>query len=91
MICSTAYVKCTPEHLSRQFYSNLKMNFRQYLNTLRIRFSRSLLKYTSESVSDIGCCSDFNSDAQFSKTFSNITDITPSKYRAEHANKENTD
>lgn len=85
-----AYVKCSPEHLSRQFNANLKMNFRQYLNTTRIRFSKSLLKYTSESVSDIGYYSGFNSDAQFSKTFSSITGVTPSKYRAEHYNKEST-
>jgi len=64
--------------LLRQKYS---MNFKQYLNDVRISESKKLLVETDRSVAEIAFAVGYNSIPHFNRVFRQHTSVTPTEYR----------
>ena len=60
----------------------------QYLNQTRLKRAQHLLKNTNYSISDIASSTGFSSQSYFTQIFRKNFNMTPVKYRQEHANKE---
>ncbi len=69
---------------SRIFKSVVGINFRQYLNDLRIEYAQELLLTTEFSVSEISKKSGFSSASYFISTFRKAEDITPNAFRLQN-------
>ena len=57
----------------------------QYLNQTRLKRAQHLLKNTNYSISDIASSTGFSSQAYFTQIFRKNFNMTPVKYRQEHA------
>lgn len=70
-------------HLSHIFSQQLHINFRQYINTLRIDRARSLLRNPSYSISQIAYQCGYSNQRTFHRAFLTQCGMTPSEYRSE--------
>lgn len=68
-------------HLSHVFSQQLKINFRQYINTLRINHACTLLQNASYSISEISYMCGYENPRTFHRAFLSICQTTPKKYR----------
>ncbi len=68
-------------HLSHLFCNKLKINFRQYINILRINEAKALLGQSELTVTEIAVDLGFGSLRNFDKAFSDIVGSTPHKFR----------
>lgn len=68
-------------HLSHIFSQQLKINFRQYINTLRINRACSLLQNPAYSISEIAYMCGYENPRTFHRAFLSICATTPNKYR----------
>ncbi|MBR3929553.1 MAG: helix-turn-helix transcriptional regulator [Clostridia bacterium] len=68
-------------HLSHIFSQQLKINFRQYINTLRINHACTLLQNASYSISEISYMCGYENPRTFHRAFLSICQTTPNKYR----------
>ena len=57
------------------------LNFRQYINTIRIKEAERLFKTTSLSVTEIGYEVGYSSATQFNRVFREIKGIAPSEFK----------
>lgn len=71
----------TPCHLSRSFKKTTGFTFIEYLNSVRIKESRKLLKETRKSVMKIAEITGFESQTHFGRVFKQMTGLSPTKYR----------
>ena len=69
-------------HLSHIFSQQLKINFRQYINTLRIDKARILLQNPAYSISEISDMCGYENPRTFHRAFLSICETTPNKYRS---------
>ena len=69
-------------HLSRLFSNYLKVNFRKYINTLRIDEACTLLRTTGTTVTDICYACGFNNPRTFHRAFMEEKGMQPKDYRA---------
>ncbi len=69
-------------HLSHIFSQQLHINFRQYINTLRIDRAKTLLHDPSNSISQIAYLCGYGNQRTFHRAFLTQCSITPSQYRA---------
>lgn len=67
---------------SRMLKSILGINFRKYLNDMRIEHAKKLLMTTKQSVNDIAEMSGFTSSSYFISIFKSTEKVTPNKFRA---------
>jgi len=74
-------VNLNPSYFSRLFSDEVGTSFTNYLNTLRIEYSKDLIAYTDESIQDIAYKVGYNSAYYFIKKFKRVTSMTPTKYR----------
>lgn len=65
----------------RLFKSNLGTTPHQYVNSLRIKLAKYLLKNISMHITDIASATGFQSHYAFSRVFKSIEGCTPSEYR----------
>lgn len=72
------------EHTSRLFSQSLGISFKKYLTKIRLNYSKSLLRHTNETISDIAYYSGFNSASQYSRVFLKEYSISPNEYRKTH-------
>ena len=70
-------------HLSHIFSQQLKVNFREYINALRIDRACSLLYDSSLSISQIAYLSGFGNPRTFHRAFLARCQTSPNKYRAD--------
>lgn len=68
-------------HLSHIFSQQLKINFRQYINTLRITHACTLLQNASYSISEVSYMCGYENPRTFHRAFLSICQTTPNKYR----------
>lgn len=68
-------------YISNLFSSRLQMNFRQYLNRIRLDYACQLIRDSKAPLTDIWAEAGFNSQRSFNRTFSEITGMTPRQYR----------
>ena len=72
-----------PEYLISLFINRIhQMNFRDYINTLRIQEARQKLKNNKgDTILDIAYACGFNSKSTFNSAFKKITGQTPSQFK----------
>lgn len=75
---ATGYSK---EHFSKKFKEIIGVGFHSYLNSYRVKISKSLLSHTNFSVTQISYMTGFNDCKSFCRVFKKITNYTPSEYR----------
>ena len=71
-------------HLSHIFSQQLHINFRQYINTLRIDRARTLLHDPSYSISQVAYQCGYGNQRTFHRAFLAQCGMTPSQFRAEN-------
>jgi len=68
--------------LNRRFIKATGIQPLEYLNSLRIKVAKDLLKNTNLSITEVALNSGFYDLGYFSKTFKEKTQLTPSKFKA---------
>ena len=71
-------------HLSHIFSQQLHINFRQYINTLRIDRARTLLRNPSYSISQVAYQCGYGNQRTFHRAFLSQCGMPPSQLRAEN-------
>jgi AraC-like DNA-binding protein len=74
----------SPAHFSRTFRQTFGETPHRYLQRRRVERAMALLVQTEVSVTDICFDVGFNSLGTFSRTFTDVVGMSPSKFRAGH-------
>jgi len=69
-------------HLSHIFSQQLHINFRQYINTLRIDRAQTLLRNPSNAISQIAYQCGYGNQRTFHRAFLSQCGMTPNRFRA---------
>ena len=75
------HVGYSPAYFSRIFKEDMGMTFKEYLNKLRIEKSKNLLISGNLPIVEISAMVGFNDQSYFSRTFKQLTGVTPDRYR----------
>ncbi len=75
------YLHINESYLSKLFKKEMDTNFSDYLNSVRIKRSKELLKNSDMSILDIALYVGYDNQSYFTKVFKKMTGITPKKYR----------
>jgi len=70
-----------PNALSKVFSGVFHTNFNQFVNEMRLQYACSLLKYTTQPITDIYMNAGFNSQRTFNRAFAQYYHMTPREYR----------
>ncbi|MBQ9115452.1 MAG: AraC family transcriptional regulator [Clostridia bacterium] len=81
---AAAFIGYDYAYVSKLFKRRIGIPFKQYVNLLRIRESRLLLRSTNDSISSIKEKCGFQTLRSFDREFMRETGMTPSEYRASH-------
>lgn len=76
-------------HLSKIINTELNINFKEYINSLRVEEAKSYLvdsEFSNYTLVAIGLEAGFNSKSAFNASFKKITGKTPSEYKRQHSN-----
>lgn len=76
-------------HLSHIFSSQLRINFRRYINTLRIDYACTLLRDTTMSVTEICYACGYNNPRTFHRAFQEEHSMQPGEFREMNRNRTN--
>lgn len=68
-------------YISHLFGKKLKVNFSDYINTLRVKRACDLLSREDMSIIDISFAVGYNSTRSFNRCFKNICGISPKEYK----------
>lgn len=79
-----SYVNMNATYLSRFIKKHLGINFSEYVNTIRVEFSKEYLENEKYSIIDVALMMGFTDQAYYSKVFKKYTNMTPGKYRKNH-------
>jgi|ERR1700733_2548432 AraC family transcriptional regulator len=71
----------SPYHCGRMFKRSMGCNLHQYVTTRRIERAKSLLRFTTDSLSQIALSIGFQDQSQFTTAFKRHLHITPGRYR----------
>lgn len=71
----------SPFYLSRKFKEITKYSIPQYINNVRLDFSKELLKSTNKTVTDIATEIGYSSPSHFARVFKKYLGATPQQYR----------
>ena len=71
----------SPSYLSRLIKQELGINFINYLNHLRIEYSKELLRKENVTIKEIATLVGYDSDHTFIRNFKQITGKTPTDFR----------
>jgi two-component system, response regulator YesN len=75
------HVHCHPVHLSRIFKQEMKINFSDYLQQIRIGRARLLLTMERWSVSEVGFQVGYQDTSHFIRVFRRLMQQSPGEYR----------
>ena len=81
-----AHIYLSPSYLCRIFKDEMKTNFSNYLNKVRVEKSKILLLSEQLTITEIAILVGFCDQSYFNKVFKKITDITPKKFREQSGN-----
>lgn len=76
-----SYVNMNPTYLSRFIKKQLGTNFSDYVNNIRVEFSKAYLENDAYSIIDIALMMGFTDQSYYSKVFKKYAGMTPGKYR----------
>ena len=76
-----SYVNMNPTYLSRFIKKQLGSNFSDYVNNIRVEYSKEYLENGSYSIIDIALMMGFTDQSYYSKVFKKYAGMTPGKYR----------
>ena len=68
-------------YLGEIFTKEMGMSYNSYVNKIRLKYSKNLLKQNDLSISQICCTAGFSTASYFSKLFYNAYGELPSEYR----------
>ncbi len=68
-------------YLSHLISEHLHMNFREYLNSIRIDYAVQMMQSTRLSLTHIWADAGFESQTTFNRAFQRTMHVTPSQYR----------
>lgn len=71
----------TEKHLSFLFQKNMSINFRQYINSLRMQYALEIISNSNLSIKEIASECGFGDAMYFSKVFKKSQNITPQNYK----------
>lgn len=71
----------SPYHCGRMFKRSMGCSLHQYVTTRRIERAKSLLRFTTRSLSDIALSVGFQDQSQFTTAFKRRLRLTPGRYR----------
>jgi AraC-like DNA-binding protein len=60
---------------------HINMNFKQYLNTIRMHEAKRLIKMSDRSIVEIAYAVGYNSISHFNRTFKQMENVSPTEYR----------
>lgn len=75
------YLHVNADYLSHLFSSQEKITIKRYILQEKIKRSQNLLRYSDYSIQEIGFYLGFSSQSHFTKTFKEITGLSPNEYR----------
>ena len=78
------YVGLSPNYASKLFHMRTGKTFKTYLVEQKLKYACALLSQTDNSVTDICYMCGFNSFAHFMRSFKQMYNTTPAKFRKEH-------
>ena len=81
-------LRVNPNYLSYVFSRNEKISIKKYILKEKIRRSRNLLKYSDYRLQEISFYLGFSSQSHFTRTFQDMTGMSPSEYRKKFGNRE---
>ncbi|HEU5237294.1 MAG TPA: AraC family transcriptional regulator [Pyrinomonadaceae bacterium] len=73
-------------HFARRFRHSFDTSVHQYLIQLRVELAKELLSQTSKTLVEIASLTGFCDQAAFTRTFSRIEHMTPSRWRRANSN-----
>ena len=68
-------------YLSHTFSGRLQMNFREYLNRIRLEYAVQLIRTTDKPLMQIGAEAGFESQRSFNRVFADILGTQPKEFR----------
>jgi len=80
----------TPFYFSKLFREHIKINFKEYLQKLRIEEAKKKLAYSRDRVIEIAYEIGFQDSNYFSSVFKKFTGLTPTQYRKMYKTAGNT-
>ncbi|NMA69430.1 MAG: helix-turn-helix transcriptional regulator [Desulfitobacterium sp.] len=75
------YLKLNKTYFCKLFKENTGKTFSQYVNELRVEYSKKLLEETNLSILDIALAVGYNNSNYFHKAFKERLGVTPYNYR----------
>ncbi len=81
-----SHVYLSPSYFSKIFKDEMKCNFNEYLNHVRIEMSKKLLMDPGVPLVDVSSLVGYEDQSYFSKVFKKITGVSPGKYRETRGN-----
>lgn len=78
-LCNEFY--CSPSFLSHNFKKHTGKNINEFLNELRIKDAKALLKKNGLSITEIALSVGFDDSNYFSEVFRKLTGMSPREYR----------
>ncbi len=75
------YLHVNQSYMSRLFKKEMNMSFSEYLNDVRIKRSKNLLKNSDMPILEIALYVGYDSQSYFTKVFKKITGTTPKRFR----------
>lgn len=76
---------CSEQHLCRIFKSTHKQSIMQYVVQQRINLAKDLLRESDNAIGDIAALLQFTSCSHFCRVFKQHTQLSPAKWRLQHA------
>jgi YesN/AraC family two-component response regulator len=80
------YIYLSPSYLCKIFKEEMKTNFSNYLNRVRVEKSKILLLSEQLTITEIAILVGFCDQSYFNKVFKKQTGITPKKFREQSGN-----
>ncbi len=75
------YVGLSPNYFSSLFKKEMHISFADYVNQMRIKESKYLLKTTDYSIAEIAAAVGYSNQNYFTTIFKKVCDITPKQFR----------
>lgn len=74
-------VGLSPSHFARKFRQSTGLSFHRFVNRRRVRASLEMLRDHSRQLAGVALELGFSSQSHFTRTFSDLTGMTPARYR----------
>ncbi|SDI34469.1 response regulator transcription factor [Proteiniclasticum ruminis] len=80
----SSHVYLNSSYLSQLFKKEMGIAFGEYLENMRIRYAKNLIKSTHLSMNEISEKVGFSSQNYFTRVFKKVTGLSPARYKEKH-------